>query len=246
MQYAIVKEIDGQKIVTGVGQRRIDRVATMKKISNVLASKQHDLRQAAMKLAGDFEVKKKENPEADPAALNKALIELRRQYTEFEKQEILKQAVHFRGGKGSEDIYDSKLLQKLSAALKDKSLKEAVTIDGDIVPDLRGTKFWIQNGKKWVKGEVEKLGEDVPEGAVLHTDVTHELYQEIQKQEVAATIDAMTADDKKAAIESGTESLLNQAALMKSKLEIQDDPEALSKAKDWYKDQLAALKSKYK
>jgi uncharacterized protein involved in exopolysaccharide biosynthesis len=55
----------------------------------------------------------------------------------------------------------------------------------------------------------------------------------------------MTIPEIEAEKQEKANNILSQAAVMRSELEIQGDPDALTKSQTWYNDQITALNSEY-
>ena len=241
MRYAITKEVDGIKIVTGMGTRRIDRVATISKIKNVLLGKREELAKNLAELTAKFEATKAK----DPSALRKGIAALKNEYITWERLQIKKHAVYFGGIAGSEDLYDNELLDKIEKALASKMSDQVVTIDGDIIPSKKGQKFWTKQDGKYMEHVVDTIGAEPPEGAVVAGDDNPTAFEEIRAQAQAEAIGSMSTDEKRAAFKQEKDSALTRAALMRSKLEIEGKSDALSTAKAAYNEEVAALQSKY-
>ena len=118
-------------------------------------------------------------------------------------------------------------------------------MDGQVYGDYRGQTIYQKLNEKW---QIIALafGEELPEGAILEQHLTKEQQEEIIAQAEEMRVEALSQTAKNNEKTDLLNSLSQEAATMRSSLEIQCDKDALKKSKDWYKEQSAAIEKKYK
>ena len=122
---------------------------------------------------------------------------------------------------------------------------ERIFTGGEAIPDFRGRAHYFKDPSgKWIKGEIEELGMK-PTFEIFIENLTADQSQEIQSQENTERIAAMEPDKKQIEFDLQDDSILSQAAVMKNKLEIKGDPEALIKSQEFYKSETDKLKLLY-
>ncbi|NIA28349.1 MAG: hypothetical protein GWP06_00375 [Actinobacteria bacterium] len=123
-------------------------------------------------------------------------------------------------------------------------------ISHEIIADFRGCQyFYLDLDEKWIESEtITDLGvtmetvvaNDFHDSAIERKDLSPEQSEEIR-------IQGLTAEQKEVEKAGAIEIALNQAAAMKTKLEIQGSTaaKALTDSKAWYADQETAIGAKY-
>ncbi len=148
--------------------------------------------------------------------------------------------------------YENKIIDKDAEILKSKlkiisGHKKFVLIDGSIIEDLRGKTFYAKISGIWQKIEVKLLSDTIDTGIFhLMEDLTDDEKAEISIQFESDRIQAMTSEDKESEKNMYLDSLINQAAAMRNKLEILGDSKALTKAQDFYNTEKVIIENKYK
>jgi hypothetical protein len=107
--------------------------------------------------------------------------------------------------------------------------------------DIRGKKYlWKQDGAWKFSEPITEIGiaPTWPDGGIEDKDLTPDQMEEVRMQELSDT-------DKEIEKNEALEAALTNAATMKSKLEIQDDAEALRKSQLWYQEQVDLIERKY-
>jgi hypothetical protein len=135
--------------------------------------------------------------------------------------------------------------QELHAKFSSLKSDEKLAATGEIIIDKRHIEWTKKVNGIWTKGIISKLGEDLPTDSKLVTELTNEEQEEVRKQLETKRIANMTDSEKAEELGGMTESLLNQAAIMKSRLELKEDSAALSKAKAWLQSERTKLEAKY-
>jgi uncharacterized alpha/beta hydrolase family protein len=112
-----------------------------------------------------------------------------------------------------------------------------------VIPDNRGLRYWVKNGATWSTYIIEKLGIAPPENAVveLSEENKREIFEQIEREQIAA----MTEEQREQSYQDQHEVITKHAVFVRSKLEIENDTQALVKAQEWYKEQKSKLEEKY-
>ena len=106
--------------------------------------------------------------DADVTALNAKTIPLR-QTVEAKKNELwTTHAVYSvpapASGGGREDLITDEVADGLQVKFDALTETEKLTVDGSIVPDLRGKRYWFKSGSGWTGTLIAALGQDIPKG----------------------------------------------------------------------------------
>lgn len=155
-------------------------------------------------------------------------------------------AVYFEPGK--DDVKISKAqVAEFRPKLKSRGKKQFLTLDGEIIDDNRGRITYFKNSDdSWNIKTIAVLNEKIDSLAIFSEDLTDEQRQEIGEYQEAVRVFELNPIKKLEELEAMKEQAAGQAAFMRSKLEIQEDPDALTKAKDWYNAEVVKLEDKYK
>jgi hypothetical protein len=140
-----------------------------------------------------------------------------------------------------EAVKDEKALADLSEALGNCPAGCFIDLDGNTVKDNRGRVYFKRVSGKWRRVLILKLGDTVPSGGVLAEDVTDAQRGEIEADRVAELTEGQKAAEKEKAMTVA----INAAADMRSRLEIQGDPDALKKSKDWHQAETKRIQGLY-
>lgn len=266
MQTVCYRVIDGHKIITGFGKLVIDPVETRKAVKDIIhetdegkavASKQREIEEkagvarAAMNAARIAQKAKKTNQaalksdeaQAATEAIQNLMSELKELLPPLEekRKELMRdRAVYFMPKKGESQISDpdlALLAQKFSVM----PAGHVLDIEGKVLPDNRGIKYWHKSGSVWSPGRVQKLGEVMPSGAKTQDALTEAEEAQIEEQRVSALSAGAKAGEKATAELSA----LQEATNMRLELEIQGDTEALSKSQAEYEAEMALIAEKY-
>lgn len=164
------------------------------------------------------------------------------------RAQILKQkAVYFTPRHGEDIISDEEVAPILEQfeALPPKTF---LTTEGKEIKDQRRQQFFYQDESGlWQSLKVEKLGQELPEGAILKKEITPEIYAEISEQAQEKHIAELSDENRNNEFQERKKVVRRTAALMRSELEMDDvaPNQATKEAKAWYHEQVAALKEKY-
>ena len=160
---------------------------------------------------------------------------------------IIKHVVYFETPGGQVDLTEIQahdFNKKLCAAVEyfnKTQIRRLLLITGDTVDDLRGKVAWNSIESTWKKRTIQYLTEKLETYETLEDNLTDEQKKEIAAQLEAERVANLTTEQKEVETAARIDVLLNQSVVMRSKLEIQGDPEALQKARAWYAEQVKAL-----
>ena len=104
-------------------------------------------------------------------------------------------AVYFDNNPGVKllsDAEEADLAPKFAALAE----HEALTLQGEVIPDYRGVEYHKKTSGKWEKVKIEAVGEAPPDGAVLPDDLTPEQNAEIREQREAERVAALSPEEK--------------------------------------------------
>ncbi|MBE3064775.1 MAG: hypothetical protein IMZ69_07120 [Spirochaetes bacterium] len=262
--------IDGHEVVLGFGEAfgLIDPVATNIKIApllqklpeqqqmNAVAQQINAARQAAGQAFALAEGARQRKDAATMARQNGEyqaklleIAELEKQLpplvTAFEAARariITENAAYTHPPQGESLIDDAQaatMQGKHAAAGPDRAL----LMTGEYVRDLRGRDFWLPG--PWRHMVIDKLGEDLPVGALMPDQLTDAQRSDISVQEETDRIAALTPEERAAEIDRVKAAALAQAAQTRSELEIAGDSKALAKSQAAYQEALAGIAEKY-
>ena len=163
------------------------------------------------------------------------------------KKELIKtHGIFFNLKNEYENRIDDTTAKTVKAKLKSKNKKQFLTVDGEIIDDLRGKTFFGKISGAWEKIEVKLLSDTVDTGIYfLQEDLTEFEVLEMNAQFEIDRITALNPEDKLTEKNSMLESALNQSATMKNKLEITGDAKALIKAQEFYNSEKVLIEEKY-
>ncbi len=174
------------------------------------------------------------------------LIVLNGEVREDEKQLLRDNPVFFECNAG-EFLFDADKTSELMGKYLAKEENSQIDIDGGIIDDYRGKIVWNKENGSWGSFVIEELGVSIGDlaGDIIDSDLTDSQRQEIQAQQEQERIAGLSAEDKQNEIDSAIDSAVEAAALMKTKLEIQEQTGALKTSRDWYKERVIEINSKY-
>lgn len=190
---------------------------------------------------------KKDFNKAQIETLQKDLPDLNKRKEEKRIDLIKKHAVYFETPGGQVDLSELQYFdfnKKLCAAVEyfnQTQRRRLLLLTGEVVDDLRGKIAWNALEMVWKKRTIQFLTEKLETYETLEDDLTDDQKAEIAAQQEAERVASLTAEQKEAEMAARIDNLLSQSVVMRSKLEIQGDPEALQKARDWYAEQIQLL-----
>jgi hypothetical protein len=119
---------------------------------------------------------------------------------------------------------------------------EALTLTGEIIPDWRGAEYHLKTAGTWEKAKVERIGETLPEEAILPGDLTADQRAEIAGQEEAGRIAALDPEAKEAEKQARLDALADEADRLSRRAAIQGTE---FDAAAWYRERKGPIEEKY-
>lgn len=164
---------------------------------------------------------------------------------QLNKEMIIEHAVYFTPGPGEEIIDDNKA-DEITALMVDATANnQLIKSDLTVVDDYRGKTYWKKLTDGWKKQEILKLGDVPKSGYIEDKNLTVEQKSEISEQLEKERIAALSSMEKEAEKLIVIAELKMQAVTMRSSLEIDGDPDALEKAREWLNEEVAKVEIKY-
>jgi len=266
MKTVIYSDIDGYQVVKYFAEAQVDPIVTMAKVSDkvlglnelaqvnsvkakviallISANNFTDLSNSANKtgnttLAASYQ-KQSSAARAQVAVLEEEYAKVLAAYEKARNSIIEANSVFFTPGPGESFISDENY-----AALKNQfdalHEDEKLCINGVVIKDLRDKTFWTK-GTKWESMTISSLGQGLPAGAILESDLDESQRAEISSEYEAARISGMTADEK------NTEKaiVLNNAARdALQKKGIAEITKEIFDAQAWYAEKKLEIEAKY-
>lgn len=256
MRTLITKQIDGYTIVLGVDRPVVDAVSTMERIDQEIIGDPL-IQEIAKKCTQAQLIAKKWNKSRKrkrQAAMtqtleeqyNKSCVEISELKAHVdEKRFAMLQAdpIYFEPKQGETLVSDEVGEDHLSKLPIPHGKK--LVMYGGYVTDIRGQKYWIKIDGRWEQREIGKLGQEIPDGGVTVDEMTTETRIDIGEQLKDDYIRGLEGEEFEAEKNKTLAIALDQAAFMKSKLEIQGDPDPLGNSKVWYESELKRIEEKF-
>lgn len=117
--------------------------------------------------------------------------------------------------------------------------------DGSIIIDNRNKTFYGVVDNKWIKKEIKLLSEKVDSSFKLYEDLSIEEKEEINIQFEKERLLNLTIEEKEAEKNSLISQAVTKAGIMRNELEIVGDPEALTKAQEYYNTEKLRIEKLY-
>jgi hypothetical protein len=265
MKTILFKEIDGYEILTGFGNPAVDPIETRKAAGLVLETTEEYKQLAALR-ARNAEVQEQRRmamtdlkKEKDPAKrrdaenrykdammlaeqLESQAAELAPRFAEKERTCLRDNAVYFEPRPGERIVEDAEV-GRLTVAVDAAGPGYLVDTAGTAVPDFRGKVFWLKTADGWTRQDVNTIGIE-PVGKP-YEDLNDSERLEVQEQLESERVAGLKAEEKNAEKAAAVDAAASQAALMRSKLEIQGDAKALDKAREWYDAEVVRIEALY-
>ncbi len=191
------------------------------------------------------------DPVIDPVETIKAIDKLyKKEKSKIKRKELIKEnAIYFTPKKGEYIISDNdykKLIetkvndyQKISIKILNNNKIEIETIS-----DYSKHIIWNKIKDRWNKINVA-INNNLPIGSIIDINLTDEQKKEIIEQAETDRISILSQNEKDIEKQKEIITLSYRAAGMRSALEIQEDPESLQKAQNWYKEEVLKVENKY-
>jgi hypothetical protein len=172
----------------------------------------------------------------DPIETQKNILKNKKQ---INSDNMKKYAVFF-STSGNETIISDKKYIDLKEKFDNLNENEQLTIEGEIIADYRGMIEYNKVNGIWTTNEIIDIG-IVPQ----KTTLTAIEQTEYSAQQEKNRIDALTPAKKEVEKNMIIDVTANQAVIMRSKLEIQGEKDALQISQKWYNDELKNIEKKY-
>lgn len=249
----VTKEIDGLVVVVGFDELRPDPIGTKNVVSEMLANlpEASELARVANRIdecrqelriavrgRDDTEI---ENLNAEIEALKSQLETLQTVIREKRKEMIEENAVYLEPPLGEFNLPEEEIN---ALRLKFDNLDDGSYLlkDGTVIDDLRGFDYWEKVDDKWTRSKVEKLGENIDGNRVRPEDLKQKDIDEIESQRIGELSDEEKSVERDRLVQAAT----NEAVLLLGRLElVDDDPEALTKARAFLSTKKAEIDSIY-
>ncbi len=186
MKTKITKEIDGYKIITGIGIAQIDPIASLNSGEKIYCGCR----------IGETHIS---------------------------------------------DYTASQIISHLQTLSDRELLKDDLTI----MRDLRGKTLYKKSNNHWNHRVIEVLNDDILPDEKLEEELTETEILEIRAQYEIDRIKTLSEEEKEKEKNEAKETVAMECAILKSKLEILDDPDALAKAQASYNDKILEIELKY-
>lgn len=267
MRTLLYKQIEKFQIITGFSQLTPDPVETKKKIIPLLLDdpkikrigeliiQKGRLIEAVHQIYNIARNKKRkpdvmqisqiENYKKQIAEINQELQELEKYRQQKTNEYRRTNAVYFDPAPGEVVKPDEEI-----EILKDKFINLPknyhLDINGNLIPDFSGHKYWIKNGETW-KRLSYSFGETPNPMAIITEKLTKEEMAEISEQLEKERIALLSPADKEKEKERIINQLSREAVIKKEALEIQGvaAETAFAEAQEWYNEQVVLIEARY-
>lgn len=159
-------------------------------------------------------------------------------------QEMQRSPAYFEHVRGQENIADDEA-EELEILLHKAGKHERVTRDGKIICDNRGRSWCRYGDGNWEHGEIDRIGEMLPDGALWRSDLSVAQLRTIHEQEELEKIAMLSPESRIQAAEVEIEAAKRAAVIKRMEAEITEDPEGLDNARRWYRREITRIKTKY-
>jgi hypothetical protein len=264
----LTKKVDGHEVIVGFRKLSIEPIET-KKIVDVEIEKtaefidngvKYNQKITAIKLSSEKKKaageKQKKNDKAGADALWADAVIIDKQVETYEeelkvlsrdlaakKKELMQtHAVYFEPSRGEIAKSDDEI-----AVLMDKvaTAQGFVCPDGTVLADNRGARFAVDKNGKWNYHEIVSIGVDIPADAIMYDDLDADQKKAVDLQREIDAASKLSAADRVQCKSLESEKALNEAAGLRSKLEIQGADDALEQSQEFYNSRLSELEVIY-
>lgn len=264
----IIETIDEIEIIKGIDKLQIDPVVTREIIRSEIVNtdafiackaKQDEMNDAFLQASDKMKLVRtagskisankfyKEYSELYNSALElmkevKALLPAVKQ---SEKELYKTHAVYFEPGHNEKIKTDTEIAE-IKNNIKDLTSDKLIKSDGTLIDNLRGRTYFHKVNNLWFKTNINKVGEIKPNGGKLFNELS-----ELEKSDALNDINfrriaSLPKSEKDIEKQNQLNSVLNAAARKRSKLEIQNVPDALEQSQQWYNAEVAKIEELYK
>lgn len=261
MKTIITREIDGVNVVVGFGKLQIDPEETRKKQVALLdQSAEYQAYQQSVADIQHIRPALKNNPrdrqrwqnEMDTARL--ALAVAQSNLDDFKARNFDQTItfVHPRKNEVPEIATDGTRNfdhNDFKSKLPKKKTKKLLTVDGDLLDDLRGQEFWKKEDDKWSSIKIKKLSDitaelsNMTESSQLSDGDKGEIAEQFESERIIALSNQERTEEKNIALQ-GAASRAAQSVLAAEIMQ-EDRDKALRDARALYADAAAEIEIKY-
>jgi hypothetical protein len=150
---------------------------------------------------------------------------------------------YFANIQGQVNISDEEA-SALEITLHKATRYERVTGSAEIICDNRGRVWCLYDGA-WEHGEIDRLGDSLPDGAIWREDLSVAQLRTIHEQEELEKIAMLAPESRIQASEVEIAAAKRSAVIRRMEAEVVEDPEGLDDARRWYKSEIARIQTKY-
>jgi hypothetical protein len=176
-----------------------------------------------------------------------ALRKSRGDYHEKGRKVTLENRVYFplKATELAEPDVDVERLEMKAAEL---TRHQALTVDGDVIPDYRGVVYYEKHDGRISRVRVDAIGQEVPRGAIMLHEATREEVLEMEAAVEAERIAGLDPDARTVEMNAALDALAAECAQMRSIAEVRgESPEdALAYAQAEYNKRSGGIKGRYK
>jgi hypothetical protein len=172
------------------------------------------------------------------------MISIKKQLEIKSREKLRENPVYFELRK-NEIIKPESEINELESKFRSKTNNQQLKPDGSFVDDFRGVSCHKKSNGKWKKTEIKKIGVKIPVGGKIDDELTDLEKTEIEEQNELSRLAEMTIEEKSNEKQSALDSLLEKSIKMRSGLEIQADPDALTTTQAWYGSEVTKIETKY-
>ncbi len=232
-------KVNGYKVVKGFDNPTLDPVATKRKADKAFKTSPEwrgivSLLRDAAPLEGDNKELRRLAREAAPL-----YTKLRKDFQSYCREN----PVYFDTIPNEINLPDEQA-SALESQFANLEPNQALTVEGDILPDYRGTTVWENRDSVWGSSKITKLGVEPKPHQTLEQDLTKEQKREIKNQFKRTALLRLSPER----LDAHEELLLRQARVAtnnyRRELELTLEPEeALKKSKERYTEQANKIKA---
>jgi hypothetical protein len=137
---------------------------------------------------------------------------------------------------------DDSELASLETKFKAITEHQFLDLSGEVVPDWRGTKYFLKTDGVWTETEIADVGIAVPAGAIFPDKLTKAQQEEISDQKEAARVAALSPEDRAKELKDRIDGLADEADQLDRRAKIQGTE---FDAVAWYQEHKAPVEEKY-
>jgi hypothetical protein len=150
-------------------------------------------------------------------------------------------AVYLAPGPGRK-IFPDEELEALSNKFDWLEPHQELTGEGEIIPNWIGTEYWKKENGRWEKFKIDVGGISVPSDGILPDVLSREQQGEINAQQEADRIAALSPEQRAAEVQQRLTVLADEAAAMEKRAQIQG---VSFDSSAWYQEKKTGLEAQY-